>query len=364
MIPLCKPIFNEEMKEAAIHALQNEYFVLGESVFKFEEEFAKYHGVKHAISVNSGTTALHFSLIALGMGKEDKIITTPMTFVATSNVILYVNGVPVFVDIDDATGNIDLNNVKLETLNVRGVIPVHLYGNPCDIDKLLELKEKGSFVVEDACQAHGAEYKGKKVGTFGDAGCFSFYSTKNMTVAGDGGMVITDDDDIAETIRSLRDCGRKYSGKKCLSKYEHVRIGFTARLNTVNAAIGRVQLKYLDKWNEKRRKIAKLYRKLLPKEILLQEQKNSRPVYHLFVVKVENREKIIKHLEKNGIQTGIHYPIPVYLQPIYRKLFGYRQGMFPKAEKFAKRVLSLPMSPELKKDEVKYVCEKLNEVLE
>jgi dTDP-4-amino-4,6-dideoxygalactose transaminase len=362
MIPLCKPIFNEEMKEAAIHALQNEYFVLGESVFKFEEEFAKYHGVKHAISVNSGTTALHLSLLALNVKSGDKIITTPMTFVATSNVILYVSGKPMFTDINEATGNIDTSDLRKD--GAKGIIPVHLYGNPCDIDKLLELKEKEFFIIEDVCQAHGAEYKRRKVGTFGDVGCFSFYSTKNMTVAGDGGMVITNDDKIAETIRSLRDCGREYRGKKCLSKYKHVRIGFTARLNTVNAAIARVQLKYLDKWNEKRRQIAKLYRELLPKEILLEEQKNSKPVYHLFVVKVKNREKVIKHLEKNGIQTGIHYPIPVHLQPIYKELFGYKEGMFPKAEKFAKEVLSLPMFPELKKDEVKYICEKLNEVLE
>ncbi|MDI6655383.1 MAG: DegT/DnrJ/EryC1/StrS family aminotransferase [Candidatus Hydrothermarchaeota archaeon] len=354
-IPLVKQNFTKEMKEAAIYALENERFVLGESVFKFEEKFARYCSTKHALAVSSGTAALHLSLIAFELKKNEKVVTTPMSFTATANAVVHAGGVPVFADIEEDTGNIDAG--KIITNGVRGIMPVHLYGQPCEMEEIIELKEKGVFIVEDACQAHGAEYKGKKVGSIGHAGCFSFYPSKNMTVGGDGGMVTTDDEKIAEEIRKLRDCGRK-------GKYEHDSIGFTYRLNTVNAAIGLVQLKYLDAWNEKRRKIAKLYRKLLPEEILLSEKKHVKHVYHVFVVKVKEREKLIEHLKSNGIEIGIHYPIPIHLQPIYRQLFGYKEGSFPIAEKFSKEVLSLPIYPQLSADEVKFVCEKIEEFLQ
>lgn len=351
-IPLMKQEFTKEMKEAAIYALKNERFVLGESVFKFEEKFARYCGAKYAVAVSSGTAALHLSLIALGLKKNEKVVTTPMSFVATANAIVHSGGIPVFADIEEDTGNIDTKNVI--TNGVRGIVPVHLYGQPCEMDKIMELKEEGIFIIEDACQAHGAEYRGKKVGSMGDAGCFSFYPSKNMTVGGDGGMVTTNDEKIAEEIRKLRDCGRK-------SKYEHDSIGFTYRLNTVNAAIGLVQLKYLGAWNEKRRKIAKLYRKLLPKKILLSEKKHIKHAYHAFVIKVMEREKLAECLKSNGIETGIHYPTPIHLQPIYKKLFGYKKGNFPIAEKFSREVLSLPIYPQLSADEVKFVCEKIEE---
>jgi perosamine synthetase len=353
-IPLMKQEFTQEMKEAAIYALENERFVFGESVFKFEEKFARYCGTKYAVAVNSGTAALHLSLIALGLKKNEKVITTSMSFAATANAIIHAGGIPVFTDIEEDTGNIDAKNII--TSGVRGIMPVHLYGQPCEMDKIVELKEKGVFIVEDACQAHGAEYKEKKVGSMGDAGCFSFYPSKNMTVGGDGGIVTTNDEKIAEKIRKLRDCGRK-------GKYEHDSIGFTYRLNTVNAAIGLVQLKYLDARNEKRRKIAKLYRKLLPREILLSEKKHVKLVYHVLVVKVREREKLIEHLKSKGIETGIHYPIPIHLQPIYKQLFGYKEGSFPIAEKFSKEVISLPIYPQLSAHEVKFICEKIKEFL-
>lgn len=353
-IPLVKQEFTQEMKEAAIYALENERFVLGESVFKFEEKFARYCSTKYAVAVSSGTAALHLSLIALELKKNEKVVTTPMSFTATANAIIHVGGIPVFADIEEDTGNIDAKNII--TNGVKGIMPVHLYGQPCEMDRLIELKEEGVFIVEDACQAHGAEYRKKKVGSMGDAGCFSFYPSKNMTVGGDGGMVTTDNEKIAEKIKKLRDCGRK-------SKYEHDSIGFTYRLNTVNAAIGLVQLKYLDVWNEKRRKMAKLYRKLLPKEILLSEKKHVRHVYHVFVIKVREREKLAEHLKLKGIETGIHYPIPIHLQPIYKKLFGYKEGSFPIAEKFGKEVLSLPIYPQLLADGVKFICEKIMEFL-
>ncbi|MEM5807825.1 MAG: DegT/DnrJ/EryC1/StrS family aminotransferase [Candidatus Aenigmatarchaeota archaeon] len=353
-IPLSKPVFNKEMEEAAIHALRNEKFVLGESVFKFEEEFAKYCGSKYGIAVSSGTAALKLSLQAINVNGE-RVLTTPNSFITTSNSILYAGGIPVFSDIEPNTGNINLKNVEVR--GVKAIIPVHLYGQPVDMDIVLEKAGNNAVIIEDACQAHGAEYKNKKVGSIGLIGCFSFYPSKNMTVCGDGGMVVTNDEEIAETIRSLRDCGRK-------SKYEHDKLSYTYRMNTVNAAIGRVQLRSLDKWNEKRRRAAKLYRKLLPKHIQLEERKNRKHVYHMFVIKDGKRDEIIKHLAKNNIQTGVHYPLPIHLQPIYKERFGFKEGMFPIAESFCKEVVSLPLFPEIKKDEIKFVCEKVLEVIE
>lgn len=351
-IPLMNPAFTEEMEDAAICALKSERFVLGESVFKFEEEFANYCGTKYAVAVSSGTSALHLSLLSLGPAR--KVITTPMSFIATANSILHAGGVPVFADIEEGTGNIDVEKLSIDGAN--GIMPVHLYGQPCEMDKILELKEEGLTVVEDACQAHGAEYKGKKVGSIGDAGCFSFYPSKNMNVGGDGGMVTTNNEEISEKIRKLRDCGRK-------GKYEHDVVGYTHRLNTVNAAIGLVQLKYLDEWNKKRAKIAGIYRKLLPDKILLAEKGHVKHVYHAFVIKVAKREKLAEHLRDSGIEVGVHYPLPIPLQPIYRELFDYKEGQFPVAEKFCREVLSLPIYPLLSKDEVEFVCEKINEFL-
>lgn len=353
-IPLSKPVFTEEMKESAIDALENEFFVMGESVHKFEAEFAKYIGTKYAVAVNSGTFALASSLIVLGVEKSDKILTTPMSFIATANSVIHAGGAPVFSDIEYDTGNIDPNRIEDIPKDIKGIIPVHLYGNPCDMDKIKVFKEEGLFVIEDACQAHGALYKGKKVGNFGDVGCFSFYSIKNMTVGGDGGMVTTNNEEIAEKIRILRDCGR-------ISKYEHSIVGYTARLNTVNAAIGRVQLKYLDEWNEKRRYAARVYRENLPEEVLLRENGNS--VYYMFVIRFKRRDEIIQHLKENGIETGIHYPIPIHLQPIYKQLFGYKEGDYQNSERFSMEVVSLPMYPEITKDEVKFVCEKVRGVI-
>lgn len=353
MIPLTKPILNEEMKRAVIESLENEFFVLGETVYKFEEEFARYIGTKYAVSVNSGTSALSLSLVALGIKNGDKVLTSPMSFIATANAIIHANGIPLFSDIEIDSGNINID--KESITNIKGIIPVHLYGNPCDMDKIMEFKENGLFVIEDACQAHGATYRENKVGSIGDVGCFSFYSTKNLTVGGDGGMVTTNNEDVAEKIRILRDCGR-------ISKYEHNMIGYTARLNTINAAIGLVQLKYLDEWNKKRCYIANLYKKTLPKDLLLRDNGNS--VYHIFAIRSPRiRDKIVEHLKKYDIGTGVHYPIPIHLQPIYRKLYGYKEGDFPIAENFSKEILSLPMFPELTRDQIHFVCDKVIEVI-
>lgn len=352
-IKLTKPVFTEEMKSAAIEALQNEFFVQGESVYRFEEDFARYIGAKHAVAVSSGTSALSLSMIAMGVEAKDRVLTTPVSFIATANAIIHANGSPVFSDIEKDTGNMDADLLK-NTESIKGIIPVHLYGNPCNMDKIMELKEKGLFVIEDACQAHGAEYKGTKAGNIGDIGCFSFYSTKNMTVGGDGGMIVTNNKEIAEKVSRLRDCGR-------VTKYEHTMIGYTARLNTVNAAIGRIQLKHLETWNKKRIHAANIYRRNLPADVLLRE--NGKCVYHIFGIRSEKRDEISQYLKENGVSTGVHYPVPIHLQPIYRELFNYKEGEHPVAESFSNEILSLPMYPEITDDEVKFVCEKINEVI-
>jgi len=359
-IPLMKPFVNEEIKNAVVYVLENERFVLGEDVYKFEEELARYFGVKYAITTSSGTHALEFALKAIGLKKNDKVVTTPFSFIATANSILHAGGEPAFADIRDDTFNIDPTEVSRRIdSNTKAILPVHLYGYPADMNKIIELADENDLkVIEDACQAHGAIYQGRKVGTLGDAGCFSFYPSKNMTVCGDGGAVITDHEDIAETVMRLRDCGR-------ISKYEHDIIGYTARLNTINAAIGRIQLKYLDQWNEARRRIAKTYSSLLSdiEEITLPPSETStiKPVYHLYVIRTKYRDYLKKWLEENGIECGIHYPIPIHLQPIYRKIYGYSGGEYPKSERASKECLSIPMHPFLKDEEIKYISEKIHE---
>ena len=355
-----KPVLNDEMIKAAVRVLENERYVLGESVYKFEEDFAKYFNAKYAISTNSGTAALHLSLLALGIRRSEQVITTPFSFIATSNAILHVGAIPIFADIDLKTYNIDPNRIRRKiTRRTKAIIPVHLYGYPADMDRIMEVAEKhGVKVLEDACQAHGAEYKGSKVGNIGDVGCFSFYPSKNMTVCGDGGMVLTNNEEIAELVRKLRDCGRK-------TKYRHDIVGYTMRLNTINAAIGRVQLERLDVWNEKRRENAALYNKLLSdiEEVVLPPAGNSyvKPVYHLYVIRAEKRDKLRKWLEDNGIQCGIHYPLPIHLQPIYQQLFKFKGGEYPYSELGSRTCLSIPMYPDLSTEEIRYVSEKIHE---
>jgi len=358
-IPLGMPIITEKMIEAAASALRNERLALGESVYKFEEEFANYCGTKHAVSTSSGTDALLIALRALEVDNK-QVITTPFTFIASSNAIIYANGRPAFADIEERTCNIDPPRIN-EGLSkdTKVIMPVHLFGNPCEMDRILEFKESNSelLILEDACQAHGAEYKGKKVGGIGDVGCFSFYSIKNMTVGGDGGMIVTNDENIVNIAKKLRDCGRE-------THYLFKHLGYTARLNTANAAIGREQLKMLDEWNEKRRSIKVMYEKEL-KDIegidFLEETEGGRPVYHLVVIRVKDRDDLMNFLKDKGVGTGIHYPIPVHLQPPYVSLFGHKEGAFPISERCAKEVLSLPTHPGLKPDEIRYVCEKIKE---
>jgi len=359
VIPPARPVFNKEMEEAAIQALRNEHFILGESVDKFEEEFAKYVGTDYAVAVSSGTNALHLALLAAGLTIGGEIITVASSYIATANSILHANGTPIFCDINNEY-LIEVNQIPSKiTKRTKGIMPVHLYGHPVDMDEINEIAEKNNlFVIEDCAQSHGALYKGKMTGTFSEMGCFSFYSTKNMTVCGDGGMVTTNNKKFSETIKLLRNHGQ-------YPKDVHTLVGYTARLNTVNAAIGRVQLKYLPKWVEARRNVAKKYYEFLKdaEEIVLPPRgtNDKKPSYHLFEVKTKKRDELLKFLKENGIICLIHYPTPIPYQPIYKKLFGFKEGGFPKSEELSAQAMDLPVFPELKDSEIKYISEKIHE---
>ena len=349
-IPFFVQEFTDEMEEAVIHALRNESFVGGESVSKFEEGFAKYTGTKYAASVSSGNAALQISLMALGIGESHKVITPTNSFIASANCIRMTNAKPILTDIDTNDGGIDLSNNKNI---VNAIIPVHIYGNPCDFDSVRSFAEEQKIpIIEDACQAHGAEYKGKKVGSLGDIGCFSFYPTKNMTVGGDGGMTTTDDEEIVSKVKSIRDNGRK-------TKNEFDKLGFTMRLNTVNAAIGRVQLKHLDEKTARRREIVSIYRKNLVQDCILPENKDGKSVYHQIVIKHKKRDEIRKELADNDIGSAIYYETPIHKQPIYQE-FGYE---LPNSEKFSKEIISLPSYPQLTDEQVLEICEHVNKVI-
>ena len=352
-IPFFVQEFTDEMEEAAIHALRNESFVGGESVSKFEEEFAKYTGTKYAVSVSSGNSALQISLMALGIGDndDDKVVTPTNSFIASANCIRMTNAEPILTDIDPDDGEIDIDS--LPRTKVDAIIPVHIYGNPCNFDSIKSFAQEQNIpIIEDACQAHGAEYKGKKVGSLGDVGCFSFYPTKNMTVGGDGGMTTTDNEEIASRIKSIRDNGRK-------TKNEFDKLGFTMRLNTVNAAIGRVQLRHLDEKTARRREIVSIYRKNLAQDCILPENKDGKSVYHQIVIKHQKRDEIRKELTDSDIGSAIYYETPIHKQPIYQE-FEYT---LPMSEIFSKKIISLPSYPQLTDGQVLEICDHVNKVI-
>jgi perosamine synthetase len=353
---LSGPVCDQEMKAAALNALENDRYINGENVIKFEEEFAAYIGTKYAVSTSSGTHALHFALTAVGVKEGVGVLTSPYSFVATANSIIHARGTPQFADIEPDSFTINPDEAKKHVKNgTKVLLPVHLCGFPADMNKILTVaEEKNLCVVEDACQAHGATYDGKRVGRIGVAGCFSFYPSKNMTVLGDGGMVTSNSEEIALSVSKLRDAGRK-------SKYEHDVIGYTARLSSVSAAIGRVQLRRLDDWNAKRKKIATQYINQLKEldQIKLPLSKSSKidPVYSLFAIRTPVRDALKFWLEKSGVECGIHYPIPIHLQPAYKKIGDF--GSFPQSENLAETCLSLPIHQNLKDDDVNFVCEQI-----
>ena len=349
-IPFFVQEFTDEMETAAVATLRNESFVGGESVSKFEEEFATYVDTKYAVSVNSGNSALQMSLMALGISNDSKIVTPTNSFIASANCIKMVNAHPVLSDIDPKDGSIDIQNINED---VDGIIPVHIYGNPCNFDSVKAFAEEQKIpIVEDACQAHGAVYKNRKVGSLSDVGCFSFYPTKNMTVGGDGGMTTTNNEEIAQKISSIRDNGRR-------TKNEFDKLGFTMRLNTVNAAIGRIQLKHLDEKNSRRREIVSIYKKNLVEDCILPENENGKSVYHQIVIRHSKRNEIRKGLADNDIGSAIYYETPIHLHPIYQE-YGYK---LPNSEKFSKEVMSLPSYPLLTDEQILVICEHVNKII-
>ena len=342
-----------EIDEAIGRVLESSQFILGSEVNAFEEEFAAFCGCRYGIGVNSGTSALHLALLALGIGPGDEVITVPFTFVATVAAIHYTCATPVFVDIDPHSCTMDANQIERAiTERTRAIIPVHLHGQPADMDPILDIaSRRGIRVIEDAAQAHGAEYKNRRVGSFGDAACFSFYPGKNLGAYGEGGAVVTNNPAIDGTIRSLRDWGQSH-------RYHHDLPGYNYRMDGIQGAILRVKLRHLPSWNEARRTNASLYGlKLAGCGVEVpREMPYARHTYHVYAVRSPERNAIARALNEREIQTGIHYPIPVHLQKAYRDE-RYGCGSFPVAERVAREVLSLPMFPELKVDNIGQICE-------
>ncbi len=355
----------DEMDAAIQRVVDSTSFILGPDVRAFEEEFARFCGVQHAVGVDSGTAALHLAFLVCDIGPGDEVITTPHTFIATIGMLGRVGARPVFVDIDPRTYNMDPARIEAAiTGRTKAILPVHLYGQPAEMDPILEIADRhGLKVIEDAAQAHGAEYKGQRVGSMGHVAIFSFYPGKNLGAYGDAGAVVTDDGEIAEKVRLLRNHGRR-------EKYEHLLQGFNYRIDTLQAAILRAKLAHLEEWNEARRRYAATYRELLSDLdlVLPYEPEHVRAVYHLFVIRLagsllQERDALREHLKARGISTGIHYPIPLHLQPAYRHL-GYKKGDFPITEECARQVLSLPIYPELTRAQMEEVAQAIKEFLE
>lgn len=331
-----------EVNAAIQGVLESCQFTLGSEVAAFEEEFAAYCQATNGIGVNNGTSALHLALLAANIGPGDEVITVPFTFVATVSAIHYSGATPVFVDIDPRTFTMDATVIEAAiTERTKAILPVHLYGQPADMDPILAIaRRRGLLVIEDAAQAHGAEYKGRRAGSLGDMGCFSFYPGKNLGAYGEGGMVVTNHADYARTIRMLRDWGAE-------KKYQHVLKGYNYRMEGIQGAVLRVKLRHLETWTEARRAAAKRYDALLAGRVPTPEvMAYARHVYHVYAIRSGQRQQWQEALGAQGIQTGIHYPTPVHLLPAFSDL-GYSAGQFPHSEQAAREVLSLPMFPEL-----------------
>lgn len=349
----------EEVRQAIDRVLESSAFILGKEVAAFEEEFARYAGTQFAIGVNSGTSALHLALLAAGVGPGDEVITTPHTFVATVAAIGYTGATPVFVDVDPSSFTIDPAAIEGKiTSRTKVVMPVHLYGQPADMDPILEIARRHKLIViEDAAQAHGAEYKGRRAGSMGDLGCFSFYPGKNLGAYGEGGAVTTNNPEFNRTIRMLRDWGQE-------KKYHHVLRGYNYRLEGIQGAILRVKMKYIEQWTEARRQHAAAYSELLRGVVETPAVKPyARHVFHVYALHVDDRDGLQRALEAAGVQTGIHYPIPVHLLEAWSAL-GYGAGSFPNAERAANRELSLPMYPELTGKQIEEVASAVKTALD
>lgn len=356
-IPMARPLFDETTRQSILEVLDSGRLAQGVRVQEFEERFAEWAEVPFAVAVSSGTAALLLALMALEIGPGDEVITTPFTFAATANTILFLGARPVFADIQPSTLNLDPEEVERRiTPRTRAIVLVHLYGNPCDMGIFTELAARyGLALIEDAAHAPGALYQGRPVGSFG-IGCFSFYATKNITT-GEGGMITTQDPQLARRLRMLRDHGQS-------AKYVHEILGLNFRMTELQAVLGIGQLQHIDAWNDRRRTIAAFYDQHLRGARPVAITPNSTPVYHLYTVRLSPglRDAVRERLKEAGIETGIHYPTPVYRQPLYQRL-GYNDSL-PVAEAAAREVLSIPIHPALRDDEVRYVVEALNAAIE
>ncbi|MBS5937897.1 DegT/DnrJ/EryC1/StrS aminotransferase family protein [Clostridium sp.] len=375
----------EELKEATLGILTSANYIMGKTVIDFEKAFAEYVGVKHAISVGNGTDGLVIALKAMGIGEGDEVITTPFTFFATAEAISAVGGTPVFVDVYKDTFNIDVTKIEEKiTSKTKAIMPVHIFGQCADMDEINEIAKKHNLlVIEDACQAIGGKYKGRNVGSLGDAAVFSFFPTKNLGCAGDGGMIVTNNDDIAIIAKALKAHGSGENGQKAYNllnnieeevqkaegandtvynplKYYNYLIGYNSRLDAIQAAILNVKIKEIDNWNAKRREVAAIYNEALHNTNLVTPVTRDyvEPVYHMYVLQSENREEVLEKLKEAGIATGVYYPVPLHLQKCYKNL-GYKEGDMPVSEYLSHRTFAIPVYPELTKEQVDYIISKI-----
>jgi dTDP-4-amino-4,6-dideoxygalactose transaminase len=349
-------MLRDELNEAIEQVMDRSDFALGKDVSLFEEEFARFCGTKYAVGVDSGLAALELGLRAYGIGPGDEVIVPAHTFVATAAAASFAGAHPVFVDVEKSTYNMDIGQIEAAiTTRTRAIIPVHLYGLPAEMGPILDLAEKhGLVVIEDACQAHGARYQGRRAGSMGHAAAFSFYPTKNLGGCGDAGMLVTDDASVVEQVRAMRNCGQR-------EKYYHELPPFNHRMDTLQAAILRVKLRYLEGWIEARRRNAALYDELLADSGVVTpvETPEATHVYHLYVIRTPRRDALQVHLREQGIGAAIHYPVPVHLQPYYAEN-GFHRGQFPVTEQVCDQILSLPMFPGMTVEQVQHVAAEVN----
>lgn len=348
-----------EIDAAVAQTLESSQFILGREVAAFEEEFAAFQNTRHCIGTNSGTSALHLALLAAGVGLGDEVITTPFTFVATAAAILYAGARPVYVDIEPETYNLDVTKIEAAiTPRTKAIMPVHLFGHPADMDPMLEVAGRhGLVMIEDACQAHAAEYKGRRVGGIGDIGCFSFYPGKNLGAYGEGGCVVTNVAELARTVRLLRNWGEE-------SRYHHVLRGYNYRMEGLQGSILRVKLRHLEKWTEAKRSRARTYERLLKESGVRgpREMPWARHVYAVHAIETDSRDQLQRELAAAGIQTAIHYPEPIHLMEPYRDP-AFPPGSLPVAERVAGRILSLPIYPEITDEQAGEVASAIGQAL-
>lgn len=348
-----------EIKEKLNEVLSSSQFILGPNLNDLEKEIASYHGVAYGVGLASGTDALHLSLRSIGIGPGDEVITTSFTFIATAEAISYTGARPVFIDIDPNTFNIDPSKIEEKiTERTKAILPVHLFGQPADMDPIISIAKRYNLkVIEDSAQAFGAEYKRKKVGTFGDTGCFSFFPSKNLGCYGDGGMLITSDKGIAERIKALRNHGSK-------ERYYHSEVGFNSRLDEIQAGVLRIKLKRIDEYNRMRRANARLYKERLKglPLILPEEATETYHIYNQYTIRSKKRDAIRKALEVKSIASMIYYPLPLHLQEVYIPL-GYKEGYLTVSEEASREVLSLPIYPELKEEQIEEICDVIKKTI-